>query len=138
MNAPEVNHTRLRGREDLWGYCRECYYGDICKGGCTWTSHCTLGRSGNNPYCIHRALTFEEQGKREHLVQVEAAPGMPFDHGVFGLEVHDVPEEELTPTILGHSLERILELDWREESIWSEDELKAFIKRAPRLYGISS
>ena len=137
MDAPEVNHIRLRSNDDLWGFCKTCYYADVCRAGCTWTSHCTLGRSGNNPYCIHRALTFEEEGKREHLVHLKAAPGTPFDHGVFGLEVHDLPADESTPTVLGHPLQRVLNLDWREESIWTDDELSAFVKRAPRLYDIT-
>lgn len=47
--APEIHFGRLRTVEDLWGYCRTCYYADVCRGGCTWTSHSLFGRPGNNP-----------------------------------------------------------------------------------------
>jgi radical SAM protein with 4Fe4S-binding SPASM domain len=138
LNAPEVNHVRLRTTEDLWGFCKTCYYADVCRAGCTWTSHCTLGRSGNNPFCIHRALTYEEQGLHEHIVQKKSAPGMPFDHGLFDLDLKPVPASEPNPTILGHSLERIGDLDWREGSIWTDVELRDFVKKAPTLYGIEN
>ena len=118
--------------DDLW-ICRTCYYADVCRAGCTWTAHCTLGK-GQQPYCIHRASTYEERGFHEHLQ--ELAPGQPFDHGVFGLELHDIPALEGETTILGHSLERVINLDWREESIWTEEELRAFVKKAPKVYQI--
>ncbi|MFT6399462.1 MAG: radical SAM protein with 4Fe4S-binding SPASM domain, partial [Bradymonadia bacterium] len=70
FNAPELTYFKERGREELWGYCGDCYYGDVCKGGCSWTSHCLLGKPGNNPYCIHRALQFEGQGLRETVRKV--------------------------------------------------------------------
>ena len=137
-HAPEVNHTRLRGREDLWGYCRECYYGDICKGGCTWTSHCTLGKAGNNPYCIHRAMEYEKQGLREQLVRVSPPPGVPFDHGVFETRLQPIPHEDvdLPATVLGIPLERIINLDWRAGSVWTDAERRAKLKRASRLVSI--
>ena len=137
MEAPEVNHIRLRTNDDLWGFCKTCYYSDVCRAGCTWTSHCTLGRSGNNPYCIHRALVYEEQGKHEHLIQLQSAPGQPFDHGVFTTELRDIQDDEREMTILGHTLADMAQLDWRANSIWTEEELRAFIKRAPRLYDIT-
>jgi len=137
-NAPEVNHTRLRSTDDLWGYCKGCYYADVCKGGCTWTSHCTMGKAGNNPYCIHRALEYEAQGVHEHLTRVAPPPGVPFDHGVFETQLHAIPEEleDAPSTILGISLEEVLKLDWRSGSIWSEERLRAKLKRAPRLVQI--
>lgn len=85
-SAP-LRYTRDRDVHDLWGFCRSCYYAETCLAGCTWTSHVTLGRAGNNPYCHHRALEHDKQGKRERLVQVEPAPGQPFDHGRFELVV---------------------------------------------------
>lgn len=81
--APELTSIGRRGPADLWGFCGTCYYAEICTGGCSWTTHSLLGRLGNNPYCIHRALTFEEQGLRERVVKVEPAPGEPFDAGRF-------------------------------------------------------
>lgn len=81
-SAP-LRYTRDRTVEDLWGYCRTCYYADECRAGCTWTSFVFFGRAGNNPYCHHRALEMDRKGVREVLSRVEAAPGAPFDHGKF-------------------------------------------------------
>lgn len=93
--AAPLRFTRGRTRDDLWGFCRDCYYADECLGGCTWTSHVLFARRGNNPYCHHRALELLEVGRRERLVQVEAAPGEPFDHGKFELIEEPWPEDEL-------------------------------------------
>lgn len=78
-----LRYTRDRTVEDLWGYCRTCYYAEVCKGGCTWTSHVTFGRPGNNVYCYHRALEMKARGVRERLEREGAPPGTPFDHGRF-------------------------------------------------------
>ncbi len=83
--------TRNRGTEDLWGFCSGCYYADVCRGGCSWTSHTMLGRRGNMPYCHHRALELESRGRRERLEKVEAAPGQPFDFGRFRVIEEDIP-----------------------------------------------
>jgi radical SAM protein with 4Fe4S-binding SPASM domain len=82
---------------DLWGFCRGCYYAELCRGGCTWTSHVTLGKRGNNPYCHHRALEMAKAGKRERLVPAEAAPGLPFDYGRFELVEEAWPAGEAAP-----------------------------------------
>jgi radical SAM protein with 4Fe4S-binding SPASM domain len=87
-----LRHNRDRTVDDLWGYCRTCYYADECRGGCNWTAFSLFGRAGNNPLCHHRALEHRRVGKRERLVQVEAAPGQPFDHGMFEILVEDDPE----------------------------------------------
>lgn len=89
--SKELRYTRDRTVEDLWGYCRTCYYADVCRAGCTWTSFVFFGRAGNNPYCHHRALEFDRIGKRERLQRVALPPGEPFDHGEFELIVEDVP-----------------------------------------------
>jgi len=81
----ELSINRARTTEDLWGFCKSCYYADVCKAGCTWTTHVLFGRAGNNPYCHHRALELSQQGLRERIVQIEKAPGIPFDHGRFAL-----------------------------------------------------
>ena len=133
-NAPEVNHSRLRTREDLWGYCKTCYYADVCKGGCTWTAHCTMGKAGNNPYCIHRAIEHEQQGVRETLARVAPPPGLPFDHGRFELNVEPWPESPADDlSILGFPLEYLLGLTWRDESVWTDAQRREILKRAPRL-----
>ena len=81
--AIPLRYTRDRTVEDLWGFCRTCYYADECRAGCTWTADVLFGRPGNNPFCHHRVLELEKRGKRERLVQVVAAPGRPFDNGRF-------------------------------------------------------
>jgi radical SAM protein with 4Fe4S-binding SPASM domain len=90
-SAP-LRYMRDRTVNDLWGYCRTCYYADVCRAGCTWTGFSLFGKPGNNPLCHHRALEMRKQGKRERLVRVEAPPGAPFDHGKFEIIV-----EEITP-----------------------------------------
>lgn len=87
--------ARERGTDELWGFCKGCYYAAECKGGCSWTSHTLLGRRGNMPYCHHRALELKQSGRRERLVKVEEAPGDPFDFGRFALV--EEPWEPLTP-----------------------------------------
>ncbi len=88
--AAPMRFNRGRTADSLWGYCRSCYYADTCKGGCTWTAEAILGKPGNNPWCHHRALEMQRAGKRERLVQVERAPGLPFDQGRFELIVDDL------------------------------------------------
>ena len=90
-----LRFTRDRTVDDLWGYCRDCYYNDACYSGCSWTSHVLLGRPGNNPYCHHRALELLAQGKRERIERAEPAPGKPFDHAVHTLVDEDWPADEL-------------------------------------------
>jgi Y-X(10)_GDL-associated radical SAM protein len=84
-SAPEIGFTRTRTTEDLWGYCRTCYYADVCRAGCTWTGHVLFGRAGNNPYCHHRAIELADKNLRERIERVEAPPGKPFDQGRFDL-----------------------------------------------------
>ena len=81
---------RDRTVDDLWGYCRTCYYADVCRAGCTWTGFSLFGKPGNNPLCHHRALEMRQRGKRERLVRVEAPPGAPFDHGKFEIVVEEI------------------------------------------------
>ena len=38
--------TRDRTVDDLWGFCRGCYYAEDCMAGCMWTSHVYFGRPG--------------------------------------------------------------------------------------------
>jgi len=89
--AAPLRYTRDRTVEDLWGFCRTCYYADECRAGCTWTSFVLFGRAGNNPYCHHRALEHARRGLRERVVKVREAGGLPFDHGLFELVVEPIP-----------------------------------------------
>jgi radical SAM protein with 4Fe4S-binding SPASM domain len=87
-DALNINRGQTSG--GLWGFCGSCYYADVCKAGCTWTTHSLFGRAGNNPYCHHRAMELSKQGLRERIVQIEKAPGTSFDHGRFELVVESV------------------------------------------------
>ncbi|HQY63095.1 MAG: radical SAM protein [Myxococcales bacterium] len=93
-SSPELAFARARTREDLWGFCAECDFADVCLGGCTFTAHAILGRPGNNPYCHYRARTLDARGQRERMVPSRPAPGAPFDNGQFELIVEpaDAPE----------------------------------------------
>jgi radical SAM protein with 4Fe4S-binding SPASM domain len=100
-SAP-LRYTRDRTVDDLWGYCRTCYYADVCRAGCTWTSFVLFGKAGNNPYCHHRALEMKAKGRRERVVRREMAPGLPFDYGRFDLVEEDDPAAS-TETSVGES-----------------------------------
>lgn len=89
--APELNFVQQRDRSELWGFCGECYYGDVCMAGCSWTAHCSLGRRGNQPYCYHRASTLQKRGVYEELRPVTKAEGLPYDYGRFELVEHPWP-----------------------------------------------
>ncbi len=105
----ELGALSRRTVDDLWGYCRTCYYAEECLAGCTWTSHAILGKPGNNPYCVHRQLQLASQGIRESIRKVEAAPGMPFDYGRFEL-VHERLDQETSDALYGMSLDEIAAL----------------------------
>jgi radical SAM protein with 4Fe4S-binding SPASM domain len=87
----KLRYTRDRTLDDLWGYCRTCYYAESCMSGCTWMTHSIFGKPGNNPYCHHRSLEMDRQGLRERIVLKQAAPGLPFDRGLFELVVEAKP-----------------------------------------------
>jgi radical SAM protein with 4Fe4S-binding SPASM domain len=91
--ATPLRYTRDRTPNELWGYCRQCYYAAECMSGCTWMAHAVFGKPGNNPYCHHRALEMQRAGLRERVILREPAPGTAFDHGVFELinEPFDAP-----------------------------------------------
>jgi Y-X(10)_GDL-associated radical SAM protein len=94
---PEIHFGRLRSRDDLWGFCRGCYYAEVCRAGCTWTSHSLLGRPGNNPYCHHRVEELRKQGLRERIRKVEDAAKSSFAVGRFELVLEEIPEDESQP-----------------------------------------
>lgn len=94
QSAP-LRFTRDRTVDDLQGFCRDCYYADTCRAGCSWTTHVLFGKPGNNPFCHHRSLELLKEGKRERIVKVSPASGLPFDHGLFEIVVEEWPDEEL-------------------------------------------
>jgi radical SAM protein with 4Fe4S-binding SPASM domain len=91
--SERIRFTRDRTIDDLWGFCRSCPYADVCRGGCSWTTHVLFGRRGNNPYCHYRALFYARKGLRERVLQVARAPGLPFDHGQFALILEPMAAE---------------------------------------------
>jgi radical SAM protein with 4Fe4S-binding SPASM domain len=105
--ATPLRYTRDRTVEDLWGFCRTCYYAEECRAGCTWTAFSLFGRAGNNPYCHHRALTLDQQGLRERLERVQAPPGLPFDIGRFEAIVEPVPARISSNASLGGSVQSL-------------------------------
>jgi radical SAM protein with 4Fe4S-binding SPASM domain len=90
---PALRFNRERGTDDLWGFCKTCYYAEVCRGGCTWTADSLLGRRGNNPYCHFRVLKLAERGLRERIVKMEDAPDRPFATGRFALIEEPIPAE---------------------------------------------
>jgi len=91
-----MKFTRDRTVEELWGFCRTCYYADVCRAGCSFTTHSALGRRGNNPFCYYRASQLKKRGLREALVHAERPPGDPYDFGRF--ELREEPWSEALPT----------------------------------------
>lgn len=88
-------HLNKVGTELLWGFCRTCYYAEVCRGGCAWTADSLLGKPGNNPYCHHRVITLKDRGLRERIEKVKQAEQTSF----------------------GVALFRLVEEPWRDESI---------------------
>ena len=83
QRAELLSFARDRTVDELWGFCKTCAYADVCRAGCSWTTHTTLGKRGNNPFCYHRVTQLRRKGIRERLIPVEKAPGKPFDFGRF-------------------------------------------------------
>ncbi|HEV2741193.1 MAG TPA: radical SAM protein [Candidatus Elarobacter sp.] len=92
-DTPELSFAREK-RTVPHSFCGSCYYASVCRGGCTWMSHSLFDRPGDNPYCHHRALELQRQGLRESVRQVQAAPGLSFDHGVFEIAVETVAGDD--------------------------------------------
>jgi Y-X(10)_GDL-associated radical SAM protein len=97
-HSPELHFGRLRDIDSLWGFCRSCYYADVCRGGCTWTSDSLFGKPGNNPYCHYRALELEKRGIHETIRKVAPAPDKPFAIGRFELIESPIPGRDVVAT----------------------------------------
>jgi radical SAM protein with 4Fe4S-binding SPASM domain len=97
--SPALAFTRRRTVDDLWGFCRTCPFATTCMGGCSFTAHALFGRPGNNPYCHFRARTLAARGRRERVVPVAPAEGVPFDCARFDLveEPLDAPSPPPLP-----------------------------------------
>jgi len=54
-NASDAfRYNRKFRREDLGENCRDCKYGDVCKGGCMGMSTSLTGKPYNDPYCYYK------------------------------------------------------------------------------------
>jgi radical SAM protein with 4Fe4S-binding SPASM domain len=95
-HSEAVGFARERSLDELWGFCKGCYYAETCLAGCSWTTHVTLGRRGNNPFCYHRVTQLRKIGVRERLVPKERAPNQPYDFG--RLEIVEEPWVDETET----------------------------------------
>jgi radical SAM protein with 4Fe4S-binding SPASM domain len=93
-HAEALRFARDRAVDELWGFCKGCYYADACRGGCSWMAHCALGRRGNNPFCYHRVVELRKRGVRERLVPVDRAPSRPYDFGRFEIVEEPWPEAD--------------------------------------------
>ena len=85
--SAELQFTRKRTRDDLWGYCASCPLADTCLGGCSFTAHGFFGRAGNNPMCHFRAIQFQKKGLRERLIRIDKPIGQPFDSALFEITI---------------------------------------------------
>jgi hypothetical protein len=94
----------------MWGYCRGCYYNDVCRGGCTWTSHSLLGKPGNNPYCHYRTLELHKRGLRERIVKVEDAAQKSFAVGRFDLITERIDTGEKVGSVSDSG--QVIKLAW--------------------------
>jgi len=88
-----MHWARVRQVEDLWGYCRTCYYNEVCYAGCTWMGHSLFGKAGNNPWCEYRVNELAKQGLRERVVRVGEASKDPFGTAEFALITEPVSGE---------------------------------------------
>lgn len=94
-HSEQIRFARDRTLDELWGFCKTCYYAEYCRGGCSWMAHCALGRRGNNPFCYHRVKELQKRGVRERLELRERAPNEPYDFGRF--EIVEEPWDAPTP-----------------------------------------
>ncbi len=53
--------------EQLGGFCGECRYNDICRGGCTCSAHFATGNRFDNPFCVYRVLEMRGRGVVEKI-----------------------------------------------------------------------
>jgi radical SAM protein with 4Fe4S-binding SPASM domain len=90
-NAPELRIGLSRSH--VHGYCAECYYSRICRGGCTGVAIGLTGQRGDNPYCHHRALEFARRGLRERLVLRGVETRGRRGHNLFDIQVEPMPAD---------------------------------------------
>jgi len=58
-------YTRQYKAENLGGFCRECAYNDLCRGGCSWNAYLhgrDIGKFANK-YCLYQVRELRERGE---------------------------------------------------------------------------
>ena len=88
--SEQLRFSRLRDTNELWGFCKTCYYASVCLGGCSWVSHSLFGRRGNNPFCYHRIGQLEKQGTRERIQKIKEAAKKSFALGLYEIILEDL------------------------------------------------
>ncbi|WGW05997.1 radical SAM/SPASM domain-containing protein [Tropicibacter oceani] len=136
--APEITRFAQRGAGDLTGYCADCPYAQICRAGCSWTAHSLMGRTGDNPYCIHRALDRDALGLRETLVKLAEAPGLPFDTGRFALRKTAARAADRRPGVLGVPLAQVIAADAFGGGLQGADRLQTCLSPSRRAAPVDS
>ena len=71
------------------GFCSDCPFSKHCWSGCSWSSTTTMGKKGDNPYCMFRAIVNSGRRKYEQLVQKHEGELGPFEYGINKLQHYD-------------------------------------------------
>ncbi|RPJ82553.1 MAG: SPASM domain-containing protein [Acidobacteria bacterium] len=58
-------YTRSFSPDNLHGFCKDCKYGEICRGGCTFIAFGATGSPHNNPFCLYRVEQRHLSGRRQ-------------------------------------------------------------------------
>ncbi len=53
-NPDAFAYNRKFRVQDLKGSCAGCEFGDVCRGGCTWTSVAHAGHPHEFPHCYYK------------------------------------------------------------------------------------
>lgn len=120
MTADRLCYNDLADNSHLWGFCKTCEFGEVCRAGDTWTSHVYFDRKGNDPLCHHRSLHHAARGLAEQTVMRIRPEGIPFDNGVYDTKV--VPVESLVRD--RHSF-RFEDIEWPEAWLEADPDLPA-------------
>jgi radical SAM protein with 4Fe4S-binding SPASM domain len=68
--------TREFGEQDLGGFCRECNYRDVCRGGCLWMSYACSGDPRDNRFCFYRQAVEAEAWELLDEADIPAAQAL--------------------------------------------------------------
>ena len=76
-------------QNQLNGFCSDCPFSKNCWSGCGWSSTTTMGKKGDNPYCMFRSIVNFGRNKYEQLEQENQGNLGPFDYGINKLNLYD-------------------------------------------------